>query len=337
ADAARYFAAYDHAIAAIGRSAAAREIAEAPGISIKLSALHPRYEMAQRDRVLRELSGRLLELACEARRAGIGFTIDAEEADRLELSLDLVEWLALAPDLAGWDGLGLAVQAYQTRALPVIDWLADLAGRGRRRWMVRPGKGAYWDSEIKRAQERGLDGYPVYTRKVATDVSYLACANRLLTHGAALYPQFATHNAHTVAAVLEMSSNRRDWEFQRLHGMGEALYEQIVGPGHLDRPCRIYAPVGSHEDLLPYLVRRLLENGANTSFVNRIVDDRQPIDEIIADPVARLAQLPVKPHPRIPLPRDLYGPERKNTAGLDLNDPSTLTALREGFGAALRR
>ena len=223
ADATRYFAAYDHAIAAIGRSAGSRDIAEAPGISVKLSALHPRCEMAQRDRVLRELAPRLLDLARHARQAGIGFTIDAEEADRLELSLDLVEGLALAPDLAGWDGLGLAVQAYQKRALPVIDWLADLAGRGRRRLMVRLVKGAYWDSEIKRAQERGPDGYPVYTRKVATDVSYLACANRLLAHGAALYPQFATHNAHTVAAVLEMAGNRRDWEFQRLHGMGEAL------------------------------------------------------------------------------------------------------------------
>jgi RHH-type proline utilization regulon transcriptional repressor/proline dehydrogenase/delta 1-pyrroline-5-carboxylate dehydrogenase len=341
ADAARYFEAYEHAIAAIGRSAANRDIAAAPGISVKLSALHPRYEMAQRDRVLRELFPRLLKLARRARRAGIGFTIDAEEADRLELSLDLVEELALAPDLSGWDGLGLAVQAYQKRALPVIDWLADLARRGGRRLMVRLVKGAYWDSEIKRAQEGGLDGYPVYTRKVATDVSYLGCASRLLAHGAALYPQFATHNAHTVAAVLEMAGNRRDYEFQRLHGMGEALYEQIVGPhrlpGHLDRPCRIYAPVGSHEDLLPYLVRRLLENGANTSFVNRIVDDRQPIEEIIADPVARLAQLPVKPHPRIPLPRDLYGPERKNAAGLDLNDPTTLTALRERLAAALRR
>src|SRR3984893_4635725 len=337
ADAARYFAAYDHAIAAIGRSAPDRDIAEAPGISVKLSALHPRYELAQRDRVLPELSPRLLELARHARKVGIGFTIDAEEADRLELSLDLVEWLALAPELAGWGGLGLAVQAYQKRALPVLDWLADLAGRGRRRLMVRLVKGAYWDSDIKRAQERGLDGYSVYTRKVATDVSYLACASRLLAHRAALYPQFATHNAHTVATVLEMAGNRQDWEFQRLHGMGEALYEQIVGPEHLDRPCRIYAPVGSHEDLLPYLVRRLLENGANTSFVNRIVDDRQPIDEIIADPIARLAQLPVKPHPRILLPRDLYGPERKNAAGLDLNDPTTLTALRDGLAVALRR
>jgi RHH-type proline utilization regulon transcriptional repressor/proline dehydrogenase/delta 1-pyrroline-5-carboxylate dehydrogenase len=336
-DAERYCAAYQRAIAAIGKSAAGRDIAEAPGISVKLSALHPRYEMVQRYRVLSELAPRLLDLARHAKQVGIGFTIDAEEADRLELSLDLVETLALVPDLAGWDGLGLAVQAYQKRSLPLIEWLADLAGRAGRRLMVRLVKGAYWDSEIKRAQERGLDGYPVYTRKVATDVSYLACARRLLAHGAALYPQFATHNAHTVAEILEMAGNRRDWEFQRLHGMGEALYEQIVGPEHLDRPCRIYAPVGSHEDLLPYLVRRLLENGANTSFVNRIVDDRQPIDAIIADPVARLAQLPQKPHPRIPLPRDLYGPERKNAEGLDLNDPGTLMSLRAALTEALRR
>jgi RHH-type transcriptional regulator, proline utilization regulon repressor / proline dehydrogenase / delta 1-pyrroline-5-carboxylate dehydrogenase len=337
-DAARYFTAYEEAIAAIGRaSGAARGIAEAPGISVKLSALHPRYEMAQRARVLAELSPRLLALARHARDAGIGFTIDAEEADRLELSLDLFETLALAPELTGWDGLGLAVQAYQKRALPLIDWLADLAGRSGRRLMVRLVKGAYWDSEIKRAQERGLDGYPVYTRKVATDVSYLACARRLLDGGAAFYPQFATHNAHTVATVIEMAGNRRDYEFQRLHGMGEALYEQIVGPDKLDRPCRIYAPVGNHEDLLPYLVRRLLENGANTSFVNRIVDEKQPIEQIVADPIARLARLPVKPDPRIPLPRDLYQPERKNSPGLDLNDPATLTALRGALAEAVRR
>src|SRR5438105_1104989 len=336
ADAARYFAAYDHAIAAIGRSAAAREIAEAPGISIKLSALHPRYEMAQRDRVLRELTARLLELACHARRAGIGFTIDAEEADRLELSLDLVEGLALAPDLAGWDGLGLAVQAYQKRALPVVDWVADLAGRGRRRLIVRLVKGAYWDSEIKHAQERGLDGYPVYTRKVATDVSYLACASRLLAHGAAVYPQFATHNAHSLAAILELSGGQTDWEFQRLHGMGEALYDEVVGRDKMNRPCRVYAPVGGHEDLLAYLVRRLLENGANTSFVNRIVDERAPIDGIVADPIARLAALPRKPHPKIPLPRDLFQPERCNSQGLDLADPRALADLRKGLAEALR-
>jgi RHH-type transcriptional regulator, proline utilization regulon repressor / proline dehydrogenase / delta 1-pyrroline-5-carboxylate dehydrogenase len=337
ADAARYAAAYDGAIAAIGRSTAGRSGAAAPGISVKLSALHPRYETAQRDRVLREMSPVLRDLARHAKRVGIGFTIDAEEADRLDLSLDLFEALALASDLAGWDGLGLAVQAYQKRALPVIDWLADLAGRAGRRLMVRLVKGAYWDSEIKRTQERGLDGYPVYTRKVATDVSYLACARRLLEHGPAFYPQFATHNAYTVAAVIELAGERPDWEFQRLHGMGEALYGQIVGPDRLVRACRVYAPVGDHEDLLPYLVRRLLENGANTSFVNRIVDETQPVDEIVADPIARLARLPTKPHPRIPLPRDLYGPTRVNSRGLDLHDPPALAALREGLAEALRR
>ena len=337
ADAARYLAAYQDAIAAIGHSAEDRAVVEAPGISVKLSALHPRYEMAQRDRVLAEMGPHLLALARQARDAGIGFTIDAEEADRLDLSLDLVEELALAPELSGWDGFGLAVQAYQKRALPVIDWLADLARRGRRRLMVRLVKGAYWDSEIKRSQERGLDGYPVYTRKLATDVCYLACARRLFDGGAAFYPQLATHNAHTVAAVLELAGERCDWEFQRLHGMGEALYTEIVGPEHLDRPCRVYAPVGSHEELLAYLVRRLLENGANTSFVNRIVDERQPLDQIIADPVARLARLPVKPHPRIPLPADLYRPVRRNSRGLDLNHPPALAALRDELAEALRQ
>ena len=337
ADAARYLAAYEHAVSAIGAAAAGRAVEAAPGISVKLSALHPRYEMAQRERVLAEMTPPLLALAGKARQAGIGFTIDAEEADRLDLSLDLIEAMALAPELAGWDGLGLAVQAYQKRALPLIDWLGDLARRSDRRLMVRLVKGAYWDGEIKRAQERGLDGYAVYTRKVATDVSYLAAARRLLDGGSAFYPQFATHNAHTVAAVLELAGNRRDWEFQRLHGMGEALYDEIVGPEHLDRPCRVYAPVGSHEDLLAYLVRRLLENGANTSFVNRIVDDKQPIDEITADPVARLARLPVKPHPRIPLPRDLYQPARKNSRGIDLNHPPDLMMLRDELIDVMRR
>ncbi len=337
ADAGRYRAAYEQAIVEIGRAAAGRPVAEAPGISAKLSALHPRYEMAQHGRVMRELLPSLLGLARQARDVGIGFTIDAEEADRLALSLDLVEALALAPELAGWDGLGIAVQAYQKRGLPLIDWLADLAVRARRRLMIRLVKGAYWDSEIKRAQERGFDGYPVFTRKVATDVSYLACAGRLFAAGDALYPQFATHNAHTLAAVWELAGDRTDWEFQRLHGMGEALYEQVVGLDKLDRACRVYAPVGGHEDLLAYLVRRLLENGANTSFVNRIVDEREPIDQIVADPVAHLARLPQKPHPRIPLPRDLFQPQRRNSQGLDLADPRTLAGLRDGLAAALRR
>ncbi len=337
ADAERYRAAYRRAIAAIGRTAAGRPATEAPGISVKLSALHPRYEMAQQGRVMRELLPALLALAGEARAAGIGFTIDAEEADRLELSLDLVEALALAPELAGWDGLGLAVQAYQKRALALVDWLADLARRARRRLMVRLVKGAYWDSEIKRAQERGIDSYPVFTRKVATDVSYLACARRMFAAGEAFYPQFATHNAHTLAAILELAGGRTDWEFQRLHGMGDALYDEIVGHDGLGRPCRVYAPVGSHEDLLAYLVRRLLENGANTSFVNRIVDESAPIDEIIADPVAQLASLPTKPHPRIVLPRDLFQPERRNSQGIDLADPRALAELRRDLAAALQQ
>ncbi|HZK90750.1 MAG TPA: bifunctional proline dehydrogenase/L-glutamate gamma-semialdehyde dehydrogenase PutA [Stellaceae bacterium] len=334
ADAERYHEAYAHAIAAIGGAAAGRAVEAAPGISVKLSALHPRYELAQRERVMYELLPRLADLAERARAAGIGLTVDAEEADRLELSLDLFEALAVMPGIAGWDGLGLAVQAYQKRAPAVVDWLAELAARAGRRLMVRLVKGAYWDSEIKRAQERGLAAYPVYTRKIATDVSYLACAKRLFAGGAAFYPQFATHNAHSLAAVLELAGERPDWEFQRLHGMGEALYEQIAATG---RPCRVYAPVGSHEDLLAYLVRRLLENGANASFVNRIVDERQPIDAIIADPVAALNKLKAKPHPNIPLPRDLFRPERANSAGIDLTDRQVLGALRDGLAAALAK
>jgi len=335
-DAERYHAAYAHAIAAIGGAAAGASVEAAPGISVKLSALHPRYEIAQRERIARELLPVLLGLARQARDAGIGFTIDAEEADRLEATLDIVEALALAPELAGWDGLGLAVQAYQKRALPLVDWLADLARRANRRLMVRLVKGAYWDTEIKRAQERGLDGYPVFTRKLATDVSYLACAKQLFAAGSALYPQLATHNAHSLAAILELSGGRTDWEFQRLHGMGEALYDEVVGRDKMNRPCRVYAPVGGHEDLLAYLVRRLLENGANTSFVNRIVDERAPIDEIVADPIARLAALPRKPHPKIPLPRDLFQPERCNSQGLDLADPRAMADLRKGLAEALR-
>jgi len=335
-DAERYHAAYAHAIAAIGGAAAGASVEAAPGISVKLSALHPRYEIAQRERIARELLPVLLGLARQARDAGIGFTIDAEEADRLEPMLDIIEALALAPELAGWDGLGLAVQAYQKRALPLVDWLADVARRAKRRLMVRLVKGAYWDTEIKRAQERGLDGYPVFTRKLATDVSYLACAKQLFAAGSALYPQLATHNAHSLAAILELSGGRTDWEFQRLHGMGEALYDEVVGRDKMNRPCRVYAPVGGHEDLLAYLVRRLLENGANTSFVNRIVDERAPIDEIVADPIARLAALPRKPHPKIPLPRDLFQPERCNSQGLDLADPRALADLRKGLAEALR-
>src|ERR1043165_438049 len=315
-DAERYHAAYAHAITAIGGAAAGSSVEAAPGTSVKLSALHPRYEIAQRERVMRELLPSLRVLARRARDAGIGFTIDAEEADRLEPMLDIVEALALAPELAGWDGLGLAVQAYQKRALPLIDWLADLARRAKRRLMVRLVKGAYWDTEIKRAQERGLDGYPVFTRKLATDVSYLACAKRLFAAGSALYPQFATHNAHTLAAVLELSSGWLDWEFQRLHGMGEALYAKL-GEDRPDITYRTYAPVGSHRDLLAYLVRRLLENGANSSFVALAADEAVPVSQLLRRPADIVGSADGAAHPKIPLPRDLYGPERKNSRGIE--------------------
>jgi len=333
-DAERYQRAYERAIDAIGEEAVGRGPVEGPGISVKLSALHPRYEYGQAERAHRELVPRLLALAARARERDIGFTVDAEESDRLELSLELFEAASASRELSGWDGLGLAVQAYQKRALPVIDWLVDIARRHGRRVMVRLVKGAYWDTEIKLAQERGLDGYPVFTRKASTDVCYLACARRILEHRDAFYPQFATHNAHTLAAVVEMAGNERDFEFQRLHGMGEALYEQVVGADKLGLPCRVYAPVGSHEDLLPYLVRRLLENGANTSFVNRIVDERAPIDEIVADPCEHLRGLASIPHPRIPSPRDIFKPERASALGLALTDRTVLAPLARDMQAA---
>src|SRR5690606_32066733 len=306
----------------------------------KLSALHPRYQFAQRARVMAELGPRLLALAEAAKAADIGLSIDAEEADRLDLSLDLFEAAYRSPTLAGWDGLGMVVQAYQKRAPFVIDWLVALARDVGRRIPVRLDKGAYWDTEIKRAQVGGHPGYPVFTRKAATDVSYLACARRLLAAADAAYPQFATHNAHSIAAVLELAGNRRDFEFQRLYGMGEALHDRVVAPpeeGGFGLPSRIYAPVGGHEDLLAYLVRRLLENGANTSFVNRIVHEELPIAEIVADPVARVRALPVKPHPKIPLPADLYGPGRRNAAGLELADPIVLAELRSALAESARR
>jgi RHH-type transcriptional regulator, proline utilization regulon repressor / proline dehydrogenase / delta 1-pyrroline-5-carboxylate dehydrogenase len=333
-DAERYDSAYRAAIAAIGRASAGRGPIEGPGISVKLSALHPRYEFAQRHRVMAELVPRLAALARLAKAADIGFTVDAEEADRLDLSLDVIEAVSADPSLAGWNGLGLAIQGYQKRVLPLIDCLGEIAHRHGRRLMVRLVKGAYWDSEIKQSQERGLEGYPVFTRKAATDVSFLAAAKRLLADAEAFYPQFATHNAHTLAAVLEMAGNRRDFEFQRLHGMGEALYDHVVAPDASGYPCRIYAPCGSHEDLLAYLVRRLLENGANTSFVNRIVDEKLPIEEITADPVARVRRLPKKPHPRIPLPAALFGPERHNSSGIDLTDVTRLLPLAKAMTRA---
>jgi RHH-type transcriptional regulator, proline utilization regulon repressor / proline dehydrogenase / delta 1-pyrroline-5-carboxylate dehydrogenase len=332
--AAGYFEAYKHAIAAIGRRSSSGGVADRPGISVKLSALHPRYEMGQAERLQEELLPLVLALARHAASAGIGLTIDAEEAERLDLSLDVVEAVAADPQLEDWNGLGVVVQAYQKAAPFVIDWLADLAQRHRRRLMVRLVKGAYWDAEIKRSQELGLPGYPVFTRKPSTDVSYLACARRLLNQPAQFYPQFATHNAHSIAAVLEFAGDARDFEFQRLHGMGETLYEELVENHPVGVACRIYAPVGQHEDLLAYLVRRLLENGANSSFVNRIQDDHLPIEEIVADPIATVRALARVPHSRIPVPREMYLPERLNSRGIDLADRSTLAELTRAMNEA---
>ncbi len=332
ADAQRYWQLYANAIDALGRAAQGRSITDAPGISIKLSALHPRYEMVQRDRVLRELTDASLKLVQRAAAVGIGVTIDAEESDRLELSLEIFERLAHHPSLKGWQGLGLAVQAYQKRAVHVIDWLSALAKASDRRLMVRLVKGAYWDSEIKRCQERGLEGYPVFTRKMATDVSYIACARALLADPEGFYPQFATHNAHTLATIATIASNRSDYEFQRLHGMGKTLFEAHWDDAAVKR-CRIYAPVGPHEDLLPYLVRRLLENGANTSFVNHLHDANSDIAMLIADPAIRLAALPSKPHPGIALPVNLFGTSRENSMGEDMSVPENLDRLQQAARA----
>jgi RHH-type proline utilization regulon transcriptional repressor/proline dehydrogenase/delta 1-pyrroline-5-carboxylate dehydrogenase len=338
-DAAKYFAAYEDAIHAIGRGSAGRGIKQGPGISVKLSALHPRYVRAQRERVLRELLPRLKTLAVLASEYNIGLNIDAEEADRLELSLDLMEALAFDVELDGFEGLGFVVQAYQKRCPFVIDFLADLAHRSGRKFMVRLVKGAYWDAEIKRAQVDGMPGYPVFTRKLHTDMSYLVCAQKLLAHAGLLYPQFATHNAHTVASVYCYAKERgiTDYEFQCLHGMGETLYDQVVGADHLDVSCRIYAPVGSHQTLLAYLVRRLLENGANSSFVNQIVDGKIAVDALIADPFEQAEAFDGAPHPAISLPSDLFGAARKNSAGIDLSDESTLQNMAHAFEQFGRR
>ncbi|NDJ58192.1 trifunctional transcriptional regulator/proline dehydrogenase/L-glutamate gamma-semialdehyde dehydrogenase [Enterobacteriaceae bacterium 4M9] len=339
ADAQAYMVSYQQAIHAIGKASNGRGIYEGPGISIKLSALHPRYSRAQYDRVMDELYPRLKSLTLLARQYDVGINIDAEEADRLEISLDLLEKLCFEPELAGWNGIGFVIQAYMKRCPFVIDSLIDLATRSRRRLMIRLVKGAYWDSEIKRAQVEGLEGYPVYTRKVYTDISYLACAKKLLSVPNLIYPQFATHNAHSLAAIYQLAGQNYypgQYEFQCLHGMGEPLYEQVVGKiadGKLNRPCRIYAPVGTHETLLAYLVRRLLENGANTSFVNRIADATLPIDELVADPVEAVEKMAARegmlglPHPKIPLPRELYGSDRANSAGLDLANEHRLASL----------
>ena len=333
ADAERYFLAYHDAIRAIGARGPYADMSAAPSISVKLSALHPRYEFTQRARVLSELTPKVLALAKLAKSVGIPMTVDAEEADRLELSLELLAEVFAHPALHGWDGFGLAVQAYQKRALPLIDWLAEQAARSGRRWYVRLVKGAYWDSEIKRAQVDGHVDYPVFTRKANTDVSYLACAQRMFAHGAKFYPQFATHNAHTIAAIQHMAGGQ-PFEFQRLHGMGGDLYSEVIGAGSGKAPCRVYAPVGSHEDLLPYLVRRLLENGANTSFVNRIVDEATPIQQLVADPVELVRGFDSIGHPRIPLPQALFGEQRKNSMGANLANAQELSTLTAAIAAA---
>lgn len=332
-DADNYYASYVKAIDAIGKVANAESPAKNPGISVKLSALHPRYEYTKRERVLKELPPLLLALAQQAKKYNIGLTVDAEEADRLELSLEIFEKIYADPSLTGWEGFGLAVQAYQKRATKVIDWLTDLSKRHGKRIMVRLVKGAYWDAEIKMSQIQGFENYPVFTRKNSTDVSYLACAKKLLARSDCFYPQFGTHNAYSAAAIMQIAGSNKEFEFQCLHGMGRPLYDQIVDKNKFDTPCRIYAPVGTHKDLLGYLVRRLLENGANSSFVNKLADDKTPIDKIVFDPVARIATLTNKPHPKIPLPKDIYG-LWQNSEGIDLSNPTALSQLKKAMEAA---
>ncbi|MEA2169888.1 MAG: RHH-type transcriptional regulator, proline utilization regulon repressor / proline dehydrogenase, partial [Solirubrobacteraceae bacterium] len=326
ADAERYLHAYAAAIDAIGASAGTAPLPSRPGISVKLSALHPRFEAVSRARVLTELVPNVRALAHKARDHDLNLTIDAEEGDRLELSLDVIAAVLDDPSLRGWEGFGLAVQAYQKRAGAVIDWVVDMARAPGRRMMVRLVKGAYWDTEVKRAQERGLIDYPVFTRKPMTDLSYLECTRKLLAARGRIYPQFATHNALTVASVIEDAGGVEGYEFQRLHGMGEVLYELL----QTDLPqatCRVYAPVGGHRDLLAYLVRRLLENGANSSFVAVAADPSVPIATILRRPQSWIGDPGHARHPRIPLPRDLYGRERRNSAGVEFGDAAALAGL----------
>jgi RHH-type transcriptional regulator, proline utilization regulon repressor / proline dehydrogenase / delta 1-pyrroline-5-carboxylate dehydrogenase len=331
-DAERYFNSYASAIEAIGRTAPNRPLPDRPGISVKLSALHPRFEATSRVRVMKELVPLLIELARLAKAFELNFTVDAEEADRLELSLDVIAATFGDPSLAGWDGFGLAIQAYQKRASAVIDYVDALARSLNRRMMVRLVKGAYWDTEIKRAQERGLSGYPVFTRKAMTDLNYIACARQLLALRPRLFPQFATHNALTVATVLELAGEHRDFEFQRLHGMGEALYGRL----RADRPdiaYRTYAPVGSHRDLLAYLVRRLLENGANSSFVALAADNAIPIATLLRRPADIIESRERARHPNIPLPRDLLLPQRINSRGIEFGERTALQGLLAAIAA----
>ena len=332
-DAERYFESYTNAIDAIGRSAGNDALPKRPGISVKLSALHPRYEPLSRDRVLDELTPRLLELAQLAKRHELNFTVDAEEADRLELSLEVIAGVLRDSSLAGWDGFGLAIQSYQKRAGAVIDWVAQAAQTLDRRLMVRLVKGAYWDTEIKRAQERGLADYPVFTRKAMTDLCYLDCVRKLLAARPRLYPQFATHNALTVACVIEDAGGTSGYEFQRLHGMGETLYEALLDDLP-DLTCRVYAPVGGYSDLLAYLVRRLLENGANSSFVSVSADPNVPIETILRRPQSWIVDESHARHSHIPLPRDLFGANRRNSTGVEFGDRASLDTLLSEIHAA---
>ncbi|MDO5639391.1 MAG: bifunctional proline dehydrogenase/L-glutamate gamma-semialdehyde dehydrogenase PutA [Neisseria sp.] len=336
ADADRYYQDYVNAIHAIGKDAAGAGVYDGNGISVKLSAIHPRYFRAQHERVMAELLPRLKALYLLAKEYNIGLNIDAEEANRLELSLDLMEALVSDPDLAGFNGIGFVVQAYQKRCPFVIDYLIDLARRNHQKLMIRLVKGAYWDSEIKWAQVDGMAGYPVYTRKVHTDVSYLACARKLLAAQDAVFPQFATHNAYTLAAIYQMGEGK-DFEHQCLHGMGETLYDQVVGAQNLGRRCRIYAPVGTHETLLAYLVRRLLENGANSSFVNQIVDEKVSIDDLIACPLEAAEATQGRMHAALPMPRHLYGAGRLNALGVDLSNEHVLQQLERDMNAAAQQ
>ncbi len=326
ADAAKYFDAYAVAIKAIGSSAGNALLPARPGISVKLSALHPRFEAISCERVLAELVPSLLELARLAKSHELQFTVDAEEADRLELSVEVIGAVLADPSLRGWDGFGLAVQAYQKRALALIGWIEEAAAACGGRLTVRLVKGAYWDTEIKRAQERGLADYPVFTRKAMTDLCYTACVKKLLAARERVFPQFATHNALTVASVIENAGGVEGYEFQRLHGMGEALYAALLAELP-DAVCRVYAPVGGHRDLLAYLVRRLLENGANSSFVSAAADPNVPIDEILRRPQSRIAGPRDARNQKIPLPRDLYQPERRNSAGIEFGERASLDAL----------
>jgi RHH-type proline utilization regulon transcriptional repressor/proline dehydrogenase/delta 1-pyrroline-5-carboxylate dehydrogenase len=332
-DAKRYFSSYASAIDAIGRAAGADPLPDRPGISVKLSALHPRFEAVSRARVMAELVPQLIELAQQAKAYDLNFTVDAEEADRLELSLDAIAAAFSDMSLAGWDGFGLAIQAYQKRAEAVIDYVDDLARGLSRRMMVRLVKGAYWDTEIKRAQERGLDGYPVFTRKATTDLNYITCTRKLLNLRPRVFPQFATHNALTVATVLELAGGRSGFEFQRLHGMGDALYQQL-GVDHPELAWRTYAPVGSHRDLLAYLVRRLLENGANSSFVAIAADEAVPVETLLRRPAEIIGSADNARHPKICLPRDLYQPDRINSRGIEFGDRAALNGLVAAVAAS---